>query len=428
MAAIKFTIGERGGDRPELIMKLTISNAQKVQAKVKGLSVYRDYWSDAKQRIDVGRKFVKPWEMDEITKINETISDLGSKILTRCAKTPTEEINRAWLKTQIDEVLHPEKFEEKPVTPQTIMQAISAHINNTLSGEKTKIQYKNTEKRVREYLDEEDATDLPISDLGKTFYTSFVNFLYSKGYKKNTIGKHIKNLKAVINSLPLAQRATCEFVEPRKCAKLTEEVDNIYLTEDELNKIASLKITTPYLDRIRDQFIMLAWTGCRYSDLDKLNSSNIKEIDGVECFKLEQQKTKNRVIIPILPAVKAIMDKYGNEMPKPMTNQKFNEYIKDVAKMAELDEDVTITHTEQQGRVTRHYKKWECVSAHTARRSFATNMYKRDFPSLMIMAITGHKTEKAFLTYIKVKEEEHAEKMFSLFMEQEKRRNENNNQ
>lgn len=421
MATVKFTIGERGGDRPELIMKLTISNAQKVQAKTKGLLVYRDYWSDAKQCIDTSRKFIKPWEQDEISIINKTISNLKSEILTRCSKTPYEEINRVWLKAQIDEVLHPEKFEKKETTPQTLMQAITTHIDNTLCGERTKVQYKNTKRRVREYLDEEDMTDLPIECLDKTFYTSFVNFLYSKGYKKNTVGKHIKNLKAVINSLPLAQRAKCEFIEPRKCAKLTEEVDNIYLTEEELDKIASLKITTPYLDRIRDQFIMLAWTGCRYSDLDKLNSSNIKEIDGVECFKLEQQKTKNRVIIPILPAVKSIMDKYGNEMPKPMTNQKFNEYIKDIAKMAGLDEDVTITHTEQQGRVTRHYKKWECVSAHTARRSFATNMYKRDFPSLMIMAITGHKTEKAFLTYIKVKQEEHAERMFKLFMEQERR-------
>ena len=63
-----------------------------------------------------------------------------------------------------------------------------------------------------------------------------------------------------------------------------------------------------------------------------------------------------------------------------------------------------------------HYKKWECVVAHTGRRSFATNMYKRNFPTLMIMRITGHKTEKAFLSYIKVTEEENAERMLELFL------------
>jgi integrase len=115
-----------------------------------------------------------------------------------------------------------------------------------------------------------------------------------------------------------------------------------------------------------------------------------------------------------------------------MANQKFNEFIKEVAKMAGLTDEVTITRTEmadapskgrrtkrEAQRVTQRYEKWQCVSAHTARRSFATNMYKRDFPTLMIMKITGHQTEKAFLSYIKVTEDENAERMMKLFEEQE---------
>ena len=105
-----------------------------------------------------------------------------------------------------------------------------------------------------------------------------------------------------------------------------------------------------------------------------------------------------------------------------MTNQKFNEYIKDVARLAGLTDEVTITRTEAGERVTQRYHKWECVTAHTARRSFATNMYKRNFPTLMIMRITGHQTEKAFLSYIKVSEDENAERMMRQFKEQEARR------
>ena len=55
------------------------------------------------------------------------------------------------------------------------------------------------------------------------------------------------------------------------------------------------------------------------------------------------------------------------------------------------------------------YKKYELVSTHTARRSGATNMYIAVIPTLAIMKITGHKTEKAFLKYIKISEEENAE-------------------
>ena len=70
-------------------------------------------------------------------------------------------------------------------------------------------------------------------------------------------------------------------------------------------------------------------------------------------------------------------------------------------------------------KVTLHLEKWEMISSHTARRSFATNEYLNGTPSITIMAITGHKTEKAFLKYIKVRPKEHAEKMKSLWERRE---------
>lgn len=160
---------------------------------------------------------------------------------------------------------------------------------------------------------------------------------------------------------------------------------------------------------------------------DKLNRDNIHKMsNGHECFKIEQQKTETKVIIPILPQAREILEKYDYNIPKVIANQKFNEFLKEVARLAGLDDEVTITHTQinedskKAERVTQRFAKWECVTAHTARRSFATNMYKRDFPTLMIMAITGHKSESAFLKYIKVTEEENAERMMEKFMQQSK--------
>lgn len=126
-------------------------------------------------------------------------------------------------------------------------------------------------------------------------------------------------------------------------------------------------------------------------------------MNGREYFKIVQQKTGAKVTIPVLAPVRAILEKYGYNLPRPIANQKFNEYVKEVAKLAGL-------------------KEWQRVTAHTARRSFATNLYKRDFPTLMIMRITGHQTEKAFLTYIKVTEDENAERMIKKFEEQEAHR------
>lgn len=343
------------------------------------------------------------------------------------------------LQLAIDKFLHPEKFvpkEEKPIV-QTLMQAVEKFIADAPTriqpkkgrpiGARTIMQHKNTQSKLTEYLKKKRIKDINISDVNQDFYNSFVNFLYEQGFKMNTVGKHIKNIKAAINALPQEQRVMCEFVEQKKCAKLAEDVDTIYLTEDELNTIATIQLPAEYLDKVRDQFILLAWTGCRYSDLDKLNRDNIHKMsNGHECFKIEQQKTETKVIIPILPQAREILEKYDYNIPKVIANQKFNEFLKEVARLAGLDDEVTITHTQinedskKAERVTQRFAKWECVTAHTARRSFATNMYKRDFPTLMIMAITGHKSESSFLKYIKVTEEENAERMMEKFMQQSK--------
>jgi integrase len=261
--------------------------------------------------------------------------------------------------------------------------------------------------------------DILLADVNERFYDNFVKYQNSKGYSLNTIGKHIKNIKAFINWLPLAERITCQFVEPKKCAKLAEEVENIYLTEQELAMLAGLELNG-YLEKVRDQFILLAWTGCRYSDLAKLESENISEVDGCKVFKLEQKKTGAKVVIPIFPAVQCILEKYDYVVPKAMPNQDFNRYIKQVCKLAGLDEEVKIERTVGGEKKAEVKPKFEFVSAHTARRSFATNMYKRGFPTLMIMSITGHRTEKSFLTYIKVTKEENAAAMMRQFIAQQK--------
>lgn len=95
-------------------------------------------------------------------------------------------------------------------------------------------------------------------------------------------------------------------------------------------------------------------------------------------------------------------------MPEPISNQRFNEYIKEVVRLAEINNTEAITVTRGGISETLEYSKSELVSSHTGQRSFATNMYNRGLPTLMIMNITGHQTEKSFLTYIKITQKQHA--------------------
>jgi integrase len=115
-------------------------------------------------------------------------------------------------------------------------------------------------------------------------------------------------------------------------------------------------------------------------------------------IKMVTQKTKELVIIPCNPIVLKIFNKYetnANMLPRAMSNQKFNDYIKEVCALAGLTEKGRLSKTPE-------LPLCDLVSSHTARRSFATNHYLQGFPPIDLMKITGHKTERSFLKYIRV--------------------------
>ena len=132
-------------------------------------------------------------------------------------------------------------------------------------------------------------------------------------------------------------------------------------------------------------------------------------------IKIKTVKMNNSVVIPIHPFVRKIMTKYkkhySNSLPPALSNQITNDYLKDIGKIAKLNENIQTSHIKGAERITVVYPKHELLTTHTARRSFATNLYLADFPAISIMNITGHKTEKAFLKYIKVTPEQYAQKL-----------------
>jgi integrase len=166
----------------------------------------------------------------------------------------------------------------------------------------------------------------------------------------------------------------------------------------ELTKLYALKIENKKLEEVRDLFIFGAWVGLRFSDFSNIQPENIIQIEGDYFIKTITQKTKELVIIPCNPVIMEIFEKYANRpnrLPKTISNQKFNDYIKDVCELAGLTE---------KGRVSArpNVELANFVSSHTARRSFATNYYLQGFPTVDLMKITTHKTERSFLKYIRV--------------------------
>lgn len=214
----------------------------------------------------------------------------------------------------------------------------------------------------------------------------------------NTIAKDISIIKVFMGeAVDLGYTNNMQF-RHSKFSFSEEETDQVYLNEKELHELHKFQTGNKKLDQVKDLFIFGAWVGLRFSDFSNIKPENIVNIDGELFIKVVTQKTKELVIIPTNPVIIELFNKYqqnANKLPKTISNQKFNDYIKEVCKMAGLTET---------GRLTSRpdVMLWEAISSHTARRSFATNYYLQGFPTIDLMKITGHKTEKAFLKYIRV--------------------------
>ena len=193
---------------------------------------------------------------------------------------------------------------------------------------------------------------------------------------------------------------------------IAEDTDQIYLNTSELEKIYDLGLSdNPRLDRVRDLFIIGCWSGLRFSDLSHLTQDNIVLIDDKEFLKVKTQKTGEIVIIPLHWTVREILNKYNGNIPRVISNQKMNDYLKELADKAKINSSVRIAKT-RAGKVIETTRiKSDLVTVHTARRSFATNMYNADIHPITIMKITGHRTERAFLKYIRIDAEENARKI-----------------
>jgi integrase len=250
------------------------------------------------------------------------------------------------------------------------------------------------------------------SDITMDFYDDFVRFFNDKKYSPNTIGKHIKSLKIVMHRAKDEGLHTNSEIDRKKFKAINIEVQNIYLTEKDIEKLIKVDLTGNSLyDSVRDIFLVGYFTAQRFSDYSRICKDNIRTLDsGGKVIDLVQHKTGERVIIPIRPELDKILKKYHYTLPKSF-EQKVNENIKHVAEKAKIT-DIILVKKVRGGMVTETpYKKNKLIKTHTARRSGATNMYLAGIPTTDIMKLTGHKTEKEFRKYLLVDKEQTADNL-----------------
>lgn len=381
-----------------------------------GLKVAPKYWNFDKMRV---RAMV---EVPRRELINNRLNEFAAAISKREAELVSG--GECLSKDNLREFLEVYTGKREASTGSKFHDFIREYIRRNADRTNPKtgqvISYKTQREHIRVYellklyeQEQKGGRLLDFEHITIDFYTDFQAFLQRAGMAKNTIAHKVQTLKAWLNEATIKGENTNLQYKSVYFKAATEAADTIYLSVDELETLANTTFECERLTRVRDLFLVGAFTGLRFSDFTKITAANVRG----GFINIRQQKTGGEVSIPFHPIVREIWERYGNKFPQQISNQKFNAYIKEVCKAAGLDEKIQHSRTQGGERVSKITPKYSLISSHTARRSFATNLYLEGFPALSIMQITGHKTEAQFMKYIRASAEQHGRKLRAFWAE-----------
>ena len=236
----------------------------------------------------------------------------------------------------------------------------------------------------------------------REFILGFENYLTNvENLKMNTVGDRLKNLKTFI-SLYSKRGFLPHNPFMKYSIKIPKEPStSIALDKDEMKDMYELDLSdNPLWDLVRDQFLVLCWTGLRISDFSQFNSFDRGE---EEVITLHNEKTDTEIHIPIFPMAKRILDKYNGRFPKMLNEQTLNEQIKEIGKLVPgLNRSKQIKYTKGGVVIKETLKRYQLLVLHCARRTLATMLVTELGIDLStVCLITGHKSIKTLEIYLK---------------------------
>ncbi|TSA38762.1 MAG: integrase [Porphyromonadaceae bacterium] len=324
----------------------------------------------------------------------ECVSELVRKF--HCKESPNEETLAHYIKRYIKEIENGDRLHYQ--NKHHLLTRYDALSVKSYKGFQTQWNLFRGKRKIN------------FNDISLDLYYDFVKFFLKKDYSPNTIGKDIKHLKIILRAAQDEGLHTNEIYKHKEFRVLRTPVQNIYLTEEELRRLYDLPLEGTD-QKVRDLFLIGCYTAQRFSDYSRIHPDMIKTLStGVKAIELMQKKTDTKVIIPIRPELDVLLQRNHYRSPK-VAEQTVNDYIKVIARTAKITEPVIMEKIRGGKRISETLPKCEFIKTHTARRSECTNMFKASIPTIEIMKISDHQTEKEFLKYILIDEEETAERL-----------------
>ncbi|MCX7546732.1 site-specific integrase [Xanthomarina sp. F1114] len=354
-------------------------------------------------------------------KINADLIVIENYLLQEFNKLTINTINKDWLKNQLELFYNP--FTETKQS-DLLIDAIQRIIDeaptrkNGIGGlglSKSRINsYISLKNIITEYQKQKR---FKVKDVDIKFSKDFLIYLLNKkNYQKSYALKKIADLKTVCNDASFYGIETSTQLKKIDSTKPQNE-NILYLNPKELKQIEDTNLLNEAHINARKWLLLGCNIGQRGGDLLQLNEANFINRNGLEVIELKQQKTGKNVTIPVLEKTKEII-KAG--YPYKISIQKFNNYIKDICKLAGIDEMIKgskILMVDENNneipkdnkgnyiskgfkrKIAGTYPKWELMASHVCRRSFCSNLYGI-LPTPLIMSVSAHSSEKMLLNYI----------------------------
>lgn len=298
---------------------------------------------------------------------------------------------------------------ERKQRPEDKRPTLSEFLAGYLSERKTAANAKNNTTKVLKLwinhltqyaADRGRALDYNLIDW--QFFNDFQNWLCAppRLVSQNYIAKGISVVRQLMREAERRGYHTNTAYQTMKAK--TEKTVKFALTFEELETLFFLDLTADKsLEKARDLFLIAAYTGLRFSDFTRIRPEHITHDDGQAILSITTTKTGTKVEIPLFPQAEAILKKYNFHPPR-MSDQFLNRSLKTIGRLAGIDDSLVIDRTAGGKRTETTVPKYERLTSHVGRRSFATNFFLLGVPAAMLMQITGHATERQFMQYVAI--------------------------
>jgi len=249
-----------------------------------------------------------------------------------------------------------------------------------------------------------------LKDMSVDDFYEFANYMENQGYNPKTIERQIGRMKFFcLRCQEESIKISPAFRQRIYIDKDDDEIDSVYLSEEEIDKIYNLQIDDENLDNARDNLVLSCYTSLRISDfMHNLDVSKIN--DGM--ISIKTQKTKQFSVIPLHPYVSAILSKRFGALPKRFDNHNYNLLIKKVCKEAGLTNIIfgSLWNPKTKRKQKGNYPKWMMISSHQGRKSFISNL-KGKVSDEVLMSVGAWKSKDIMSHYDKTSKMEYAKQL-----------------